>query len=277
MKNWCKNILDYFKRYPFTSLSILLSLLISLYTFFILFDDFKPTTYSLLGIIPTIIFILGAYFWQKIFKDKHKIIQGVFLFIINTIFLLCQFGYGIATEINGKWQIELRHLNNYKHYAKVINSNDEYLKDVFPSAIPADATNIRMSGSVSSPLLIASHKKIALSFTATPEYINKELKRFENIKPYKVKKSELKEYNETDAMFKGRQNPVLRQKLPIDHLDNGDYSGYFVILKYEYPDENHKNTFNGGCLINKDSNKIVYYYDKLYGDYCNGCYKKRVN
>ena len=256
MKQLFKNILVYAKRYPFTFTAIIISSLLGLFMFVLGLDVWRPTCVAALGILPAFIFILGAYLWQKIFKDKHKIIQGIFLFFINFMFLFCQLGFSLILIMAGPEYVESRPFNNYKRYQEVIKRNDEYLKDVFPSEIPKDAQNIRMSGNLSSPLAVYYKKNIALSFNSTPEYMEKELKRFNKFKPYT--------YNKTDD---------LERVFPAKHMDDGDFDVYFVLDKTEHHDINHENSFRGGCMINKDTNRIIYYYQKIYGDFCHECYK----
>ena len=257
MKQIFKNILEYAKCYPFTFIAILLSTAISIFMFIVLLDNGRPNLASIFGILPTLIFILGAYFWQRFFKDKRKKLQGVLLFFINIIFLSCQLTYSFIIAVAGAEYIADRPLNNYKRYDEVLKMNDEYLKEVFPETIPKDAEKIRMSGSVSSPIAVYYRKNIALSFNATPEFVDNELKRFKDAESYKI----------------GRSDKV-RGVFPVKHMDDGDYSVYFVLGKTEHPDINHENYFRGGCLINKDSNRVVYYYEKIYGDYCHECYKE---
>ncbi len=257
MKQIFKNILDYAKRYPFTSIAIVISTLISTFMFLMFLDGWKPTEISLWGILPTFIFILGAFIWQKLFKDKHKKLQGTLLLFINITFLWLQILYSFIIAVSGAEYLANRPLNDYKRYDEVLKMNDEYLKEVFPETIPKDAEKIRMSGSVSSPIAVYYRKNIALSFNATPEFVDNELKRFKDAESYKI----------------GRSDKV-RGVFPVKHMDDGDYSVYFVLGKTEHPDINHENYFRGGCLINKDSNRVVYYYEKIYGDYCHECYKE---
>lgn len=87
MKQLFKNILDYVKQYPFTFITHIVFLLLTIKMIGLFFDGNHPTKFCLFIAIPFFIYCIVIYCLQKFIKDKNKYLQGTILFFVNCIFL----------------------------------------------------------------------------------------------------------------------------------------------------------------------------------------------
>jgi len=77
-----------------------------------------------------------------------------------------------------------------------------------------------------------------------------------------------------NSKYIAEEQQRLNKIIPMPFVIDTDTTAYYKIVdEYDYPDNNHENYFKGYCYIDKDSNKISYYYEEYYGDTCSGCYK----
>ena len=275
MKQFLKKIWNFVKQYPFTFMAVCLSWIISICMFLYSIisalvneNIWQYLSVGIFSLLPAVVFSVIIFFWYKFLKNKNhivqKILQGIILLVFNCIILSVQGVLAFMTTVSLAEYNEAAPYNNPKQYKYVIqkHSNDKDFVKIFPKTIPTDAKDVKTWGYVTSPISVYMEKDFVLCFTATPEYIDKEIKRLEKI------------------TLKNAPNPI-KDRMIYNYLyysvatnsyipsivNGGDYKHYPVLLKFERIDENHSNHSSGGCFIDKSTNKIIYYYALFYGDY----------
>ena len=281
MREKLGNLWNFAKQYPFTFIALCLSWFMSicmvLYSIAAIFGcNYDPTLeniwqYILAGIfslIPAVIFSVIIFFWYKFLKDKNhivqKILQGIILLVLNCIILCAQSVFCFEIMIGLAEYDEVAPYQNPKQYKYVVkyHSNDKEFVKIFPKTIPSDAKDVKTWGYVTSPISVYEEKDFVLWFSATPEYIDKEIKRLEQIALKKASDPEKDRMILNDPFY----SVAMSSYIP-SIISKGNYEHYPVLLKYERVDRHHSNQFTGGCFIDKSANKIIYYYTLLYGDY----------
>lgn len=280
MKEKLKNMGNFFKQYPFTFLAVCLSWIISIFMFLyciiaIFVTNYMPTLGNIWQhvqsgiflLIPAVIFSVIIFFWYKFLKDKNhivqKILQGAVLLCLNSAILIAQLIFGFAGMIDLAEYDEVALYHNPKQYKYVVQnrSNDKDFVKIFPKAIPLEAKDVKTWGYVTPPMSVYFEKDFVLCFTATPEYIDKEIKRLE---PITLRKTpEPVDCRAHNMLF---CSDMMHNYIPRI-ANGGAFSHYPVLFKFERVDEHHSNHFSGGCFIDKSANKIIYYYAEFYGDY----------
>ena len=281
MREKLGNLWNFVKQYPFTFIALCLSWFMSIWMVLysiaaIFFANYGLTLENIwqhvlagiFSLIPAIIFSVIIFFWYKFLKDKNhivqKILQGIILLVLNCIILCVQQMFLFITMTGLAEYDEAAPYQNPKQYNYVIknHSNDKDFVKIFPKTIPSDAKDVKTWGYVTSPISVYTEKDFVLWFSATPEYIDKELKRLEQIALKKALDPE-----DGRMIYNYLYYSVAMSSYIPSIINGGNYKHYPVLLKYERVDEHHSNHFTGGCFIDKSANKIIYYYTLLYGDY----------
>ncbi len=261
MKKMLEQFKEYFKAHkiiaPLLIISFVLNILIFCFYSYLCFLTKQVTWLNLLILVPSLLFALVAFLLNKFKKIdwKYRIVSiisvGFLLFLHMIIFLLILLSLVFISPTD--------YWNRPSAYPEVIKWGKEegYLTKFFPPEIPKEAKKVKMISGTNPPFSVFAYIRVAVSFEITPEYIENIKKEYKHIKPI-LNAEQLPDYDTSRPM-------------PLSLMDKKSKL-YIIVSKDEYPDENHENTYWGGIVINEDTNKVIYFYQTLYGDHCPKCY-----
>lgn len=259
-----QKLIEYTKSHKIMTGFIIISVIISVAVFILSLWAVVPWKFfswmTFLAFIPSAIFISFVFLFSKL--KKHPRWYGFLSTMLVLSIILVQPIYYLIFLLSYAEIYKDIPYNNYRNYSKIVKlKKDDYnFNKIFPNKIPENAKNVVLIGRTSPSFAVFAYERIALSFNITPDYIQEVKKSYSNIKPIHDSKT--------------KSNHYISQ-LPTQLMDkNSDM--YQIVSESKYPDENHENTFSGGIIINEKTNKIIYYYQTFYGDYCGGCYSSYI-
>ncbi len=264
MINFVQKIKDYSKVHKIMTSMIVVSGVISLLLFILCLCSvltWLTALASLLVFVPPLLIILVAFLVNKI--KNHPVWRCIITILLTSFLILFQLIYSIIfilvySELTK--DIPYNNPRNYQSIIKKWSKQDNRIYKIFPNKVPKGAKNVVMKGGSGPFYAVFGYNEIAIGFNTTDEYITELKNKCKSITPIKNAETYPNTYNHS---------------IPLSLIDTGS-DLYTIVSENEYPDENHENTYFGGVVINEKTNKVVYFYQAFYGDYCGGCYDTKV-
>lgn len=223
--------------------SLILSFIISMlfYIISILSVDGKYLD-ALIYFISPVLVLLIVYLSVKTSK-KYPNLTKIFSFLFNSfIIIVVQIFLGFSVLIAMMFLGTDTYFENPNDYEKALKSI-HFQKRIahFPRVIPDEAKDIQLYKSSNSWF---GSEDLMVKFSINKKYIDDELKKYKFIS---IEKWQNSEYNPARRFYSGNIN--------ID-----DFTFYIINDKNnEIPNE-HSFLYHYGIGVNKDFNKIIYYY-----------------